>query len=87
MTTHIQDVLDKFTEPLRILGLNLCVITLCYDENYWDETLRGAACLYVEETDIESQIVRNAWPVYVWPDGRMMIPSAMPAEFRSVLEK
>jgi hypothetical protein len=85
--THIQNVLDKFMEPLRCIGLSLCIITRCYDENYWDEALRGAACLYVEDLDVESQIVRNAWPIYVWPDGRTMIPSATPAEIRAVLEK
>lgn len=85
--SHIQNVLEKFTEPLRGLGLSLCIITRCYDESYWEEELRGAACLYVEEVDIESQVVRNAWPVYVWPDGRMQISEKMPLEVRTALEK
>ena len=85
--THIQNALDKFTGPLQGLGLSLCVITRYYDENYWDESLRGAACLYVEEIDIESQVVRNAWPVYVWPDGRLLLRTTMPEAICAILEK
>lgn len=85
--THIQRVVEKFTGPLQGLGLSLCIVTRCYDENYWEETLRGAACLYVEEIDAESQIVRNAWPVYVWPNGRLMLALRMPESVRSIFVK
>jgi hypothetical protein len=73
-------------ERLTALGLTLVTITCRYDDNYWDESLRGAACLYVEEMANET-IVSNAWPVYVWPDGRVLLSPSMPAAVRAVFEE
>jgi hypothetical protein len=78
------DRLTLLEQHLQAAGLTLTIVTYRYADDHWDEAVRGAACIYVEKPTLTAAV--DAWSVYLWDDGRMVLSAAMPDDVRAVLE-
>lgn len=78
------DRLHLLEERLQAAGMTHSVIARRYADDHWDEAVRGAACIYVEKPT--NTVAVEAWSVYLWADGRMVLSAAMPADIRAILE-
>jgi hypothetical protein len=79
--------LDSLRDLLLPHDMGVELICHRYADDYWDEALRGAGCIYiVKHTDYDG-VYSDSWSVYFMADGSVTIYAGMPAEAVACLKE
>ncbi len=75
------------SDRLRPLNMGLEIICYRYADDYWDEALRGAGCIYIVKCTEYEGVYSDSWPVYFMADGSWSVSKGLPAEAAACLQE